>query len=141
MKVTIQTADGRFYSQDFTDIAVGRPNALTFTQTTAQNLWLSTIPGNVPFTFLSLPGAHDAATKGMAANTTECQSLSIGELLASGVRSLDLRPYATSSTTADNMYIYHGSLRSNVLFKTALSAPYLPACRTWPTTSKSSTTT
>ena len=121
VKVTIQTADGRFYSQDFTDIAVDRPNALTFTQTIAQNLWQSTIPGNVPFTFLSLPGAHDAATKGMAANTTECQSLSIGELLASGVRSLDLRPYATSSTTADNMYIYHGSSRSNVLFKTALS--------------------
>ena len=121
VKVTIRTTDGKFYSQDFTSITAGQKNTLTFTQTTAQNLWMATIPGNVPFTFLSLPGAHDAATKGMTANTTECQSLSISELLASGVRSLDLRPYATSSTTADNMYIYHGSSRSNVLFKTALS--------------------
>ncbi len=82
---------------------------------------MSILADNIPFTMLSLPGAHDAATKGTSSGTTETQSRSIAELLTAGVRALDLRPYATNSTTADNMYIYHGSVNTNVRFKDALA--------------------
>ena len=90
------------------------------TTVTGEN-WMSILADNIPFTMLSLPGAHDAATKGTSSGTTETQSCSIAELLTAGVRALDLRPYATNSTTADNMYIYHGSANTNVLFMDALA--------------------
>ena len=121
IKVTIRTNDGKYYSQDFTNIQAGKVNNLSFTQAQSQNLWMATIPGNIHFNFLTMPGAHDAATKGTGSGTTECQSMTIAELLNAGVRALDLRPYAKSGTTADNMYINHGSVETSYLFKTALA--------------------
>lgn len=119
--VTVKCKDGKYYSQNFDFIDSGEVNDLTFTSTVPTQTWMATMPGNVAFTALTLPGSHDSATKGCSKNFTETQSLTIAEQLAVGVRSLDLRPRATGSTTADNMYIYHGSEKTQVLFKDALA--------------------
>ena len=123
--VTVRTSDGRSYSQDFADITVGAANNLTFTETTATNLWMATIPGNVNFSMLSTPGAHDAATSGVSGSLSpyaQCQSLDLAALLANGVRAFDLRPgYKYGSTiTEDNLYIYHSSFSTGVLYRDAI---------------------
>lgn len=120
--VTVRTTSDVYYTQDFT-ITANAVNSLSFTNTTSNGAWMATVPGDIHFNYLSIPGAHDAATSSCTQMTsyTKCQSKNITELLNAGVRSLDLRPYGTSSSTADNMYIYHGSYSTNVLFKTALA--------------------
>lgn len=126
VKVTVQTEDGKFYSQDFTEsIAAGATKSLTVTNTTANNLWMATIPGNTYFSFLSTPGAHDAATSGvtgLSAGASKCQGEDIPTMLANGVRAFDLRPnYKNSSTiTADNLYIFHGTTNTNVKYVDAM---------------------
>ncbi len=119
--VTVHTSDGKYYSQDFADIVAGKENNLTFTETTASNLWMATIPGNVNFSMISTPGAHDAATSSVS-SYAKCQSLDLAGLLASGVRAFDLRPgyKYKSSITVDNLYIYHGMFSTNVLYKDAI---------------------
>lgn len=120
--VTVHTSDGKYYSQDFADIVAGKENNLTFTETTASNLWMATIPGNVNFSMISTPGAHDAATSSISSSYAKCQSLDLAGLLASGVRAFDLRPgyYYDSTITEDNLYIYHSSYNTNVLYKDAI---------------------
>lgn len=125
VKVTVQTEDGKFYSQDFTEsIAAGATKSLTVTNTTANNLWMATIPGNTYFSFLSTPGAHDAATSGVTSYTSssKCQDMTLEGLLKAGVRCFDIRPgyYYTSTISADNLYIYHGQVSTNVLYKDAM---------------------
>lgn len=124
VKVTVQTEDGKFYSQDFTSIDAGGSNNLTFSNTTANNLWMATIPGNTYFSFLSTPGAHDAATSGVTSYTTssKCQDMTLEGLLKAGVRCFDIRPgyYYTSTISADNLYVYHGQVSTNVLYKDAI---------------------
>ena len=121
--VTVRTSDGKFYSQTFTNIQVGKANDLSFTSTTASNLWMSTIPGNTYFSLLSTPGAHDAATSNTA-NYAKCQTEDIAGLLANGVRAFDLRPRYTSNSVSDiqlaNLEIYHGSVATGVKFKDAI---------------------
>lgn len=123
--VTVRTSDGRFYSQDFADIAVGKENNLTFTETVADNLWMATIPGNVNFSMLSTPGAHDAATSSVSGSFStyaQCQSRDLAGLLADGVRAFDLRPgykYG-SQITENNLYIYHSSYSTGVLYRDAI---------------------
>ena len=118
--VTVRTSDGKYYSQDFTP-TVGTENNLTFTETTATNNWMATIPGNVNFSMLSTPGAHNAATSGMS-SYYECQSESIAQQLANGVRAFDLRPgYNYNATiTTNNLYIYHSTNSTGVLYKDAI---------------------
>lgn len=119
--VTVRTADGKFYSQDFSDIKKGEENAISFTENNATYRWMSTIPGNTYFNMISIPGAHDAATKGCTINTTETQAFTIEQLLNQGVRAFDFRPSADKdNTTLDNMYIYHGIEKTKVLFKDAM---------------------
>ncbi|MCR5132198.1 MAG: hypothetical protein K6C10_12155 [Prevotella sp.] len=126
VKVTIRTTDGKFYSQDFTNITAGAVNNLTFTQTTADNLWMATIPGNTYFSMLSTPGAHDACTSSVTSYTSiaKCQSEDLAGLLANGVRAFDLRPQYTSNTQSDieldNLTIYHGYVSTGVKFKDAI---------------------
>ena len=121
--VTVRTSDGKFYSQTFTNIQVGKANDLSFTSTTASNLWMSTIPGNTYFSLLSTPGAHDAATSNTA-SYAKCQTEDIAGLLANGVRAFDLRPRYTSNSVSDiqldNLEIYHGSVATGVKFKDAI---------------------
>lgn len=123
--ITVRDSNGKFYSQDF-NVTEGVVNDLTFTETAATNNWMATIPGNVNFSMLSTPGAHNAATSSVSstyADQAKCQSESIAELLANGVRAFDLRPqYKSSSTiTADNLTIYHGSVSTGVKYKDAIS--------------------
>lgn len=124
VKVTVRTTDGRYYSQDFPTISAGQANTLAFTATAAQNLWQSTIPGNTYFSMLSTPGAHDAATSSVTSYTylAKCQADDLPTLLANGVRAFDLRPgyYYGSTITENNLYIYHGQVSTNVLYKDAI---------------------
>lgn len=116
--VTVRDSNGKFYSQDF-EVTSGAVNNLTFTETTATNNWMATIPGNVNFSMLSTPGAHNAATSAISSSQAKCQSETIAQQLANGVRAFDLRPqYKSNSTiTADNLTIYHGSVSTGVLYK------------------------
>ncbi len=124
VKVSIRTSDGQVYSQDFSSIKVGETNNLQFTQTAAQNLWMTTIPGNTYFSMISTPGAHDAATSGCTSYVylSKCQADDLATLLANGVRAFDIRPgyYYGSTITENNLYIYHGQVSTNVLYKDAI---------------------
>ena len=84
--------------------------------------WMATIPGNIFFNLLSIPGSHDSATMSVSTqNESRSQWFSLMYQLEHGVRALDLRPKATSnSTTVDNLYIYHGSAYTGVKFVNAL---------------------
>lgn len=67
--------------------------------------WMSVLPGKATLHSLSIPGTHDAGTKGFSWNA-ECQRFSISEQLDLGVRAFDLRP----GVDGYNLYIYHGSV-------------------------------
>ena len=86
------------------------------------NDWMATIPGNIKFTHLSIPGTHDAATKNCTAfgtsAYTKCQDYTIEEQLEKGCRALDLRPYYNSSS----LEIYHGNYGTGVTLANALDA-------------------
>lgn len=124
--VTIRTTDGNFYSQDYQDIKIGEENTLTISQSSPSQLWMSTLPGTTYFSLLSTPGAHDAATNGVAkisADMARCQSENIDGLLANGVRAFDLRPAykgSESDVSYDNLTIYHGIMSTGVKFKDAI---------------------
>lgn len=120
--VTVRDSNGKFYSQDFT-VTAGQENNLTFTETTATNNWMATIPGNINFSMLSTPGSHNSATSNCS-SAAKCQSETIAQQLANGVRAFDIRPtYKYSSTiTTENLYIFHGMVNTNVLYKDAIAA-------------------
>lgn len=81
------------------------------------NDWMATIPGNIKFTHLSIPGTHDAATKNCS-GIAKCQNYTIAEQLENGCRALDLRPYYNSSS----LEIYHGIVSTDVTLANALDA-------------------
>ncbi|MBQ9294530.1 MAG: phosphatidylinositol-specific phospholipase C domain-containing protein [Bacteroidaceae bacterium] len=66
--------------------------------------WMAALPGRAPLRSLSIPGTHDAGTKGFSWNA-ECQRFSISDQLTLGVRAFDLRPGVNGS----NIVIYHGT--------------------------------
>ena len=78
--------------------------------------WITTLNlnGNIYISQMSLPGAHDAATKGISIG--ECQTLNLEGLWDAGVRVFDLRP-----TDANNCPIYHGSLSTGINLTQALT--------------------
>ena len=118
--VTVRTTSDVYYKQDFS-VTANTTNTLTFNNTTATGTWMATVPGDIHFNYLSIPGAHDAATSSCSSALAKCQSKDISALLNAGVRSLDLRPNGSSSSTAENLTIYHGITSTGVLFKTALA--------------------
>lgn len=67
--------------------------------------WMASLPDRATLFSLSIPGTHDAGTKGFSWNA-ETQKLSISEQLAIGVRAFDLRPGVDGST----LKIYHSEL-------------------------------
>lgn len=86
--------------------------------------WMATIPSNIYFNMLSTPGAHDACTQGQAfSGVSECQDLTLQQLLDAGVRCFDLRPgYKLSEViTADNLYIWHGGTKTSTKYVDAIS--------------------
>lgn len=70
---------------------------------------------NIFISQLSIPGAHNAATKGLSIGG-KCQDKDIGGLWDAGVRVFDLRP-----TDAEGCPIYHGILSTGITLTTALS--------------------
>lgn len=90
-------------------------NARNFSET---NNWMGTIPGNIRFNHLSIPGAHDAATSKCSNSSAKCQAYTVTQLLDNGCRALDLRPYFNSSS----LEIYHGVASTGVTLTNALDA-------------------
>lgn len=145
--VTVQDTEGNFYTKT-TSSAIGtitegaasisgatgtackpyykKLNFGAASSATRKNNWMATLPGNVPFCQLSIPGAHDAATEGCTLSSAKGQSKTIAEQLAGGVRGFDLRPRFNSSSSSDtdiqlaNLEIYHGAAATGVLFKDAM---------------------
>ncbi len=122
--VTVRTTDGTLHSQDYSTVDASEP--LVFTETKAPGCWMATVPGNVYFSMLSTPGAHDAATSkitGFSASAAKCQDDDLATLLANGVRMFDIRPgyMGTTTLTDSNLYIYHGQVSTNVLYTDAIS--------------------
>lgn len=141
--ITIRMEDGSYYSKHTTN-DVGNSTETDLSQTgvsggtivrpyykkynfgaynqegITKNDWMGTIPGNIKFNFLSIPGTHDAATSSCTSQTdyTVCQDFSIAEQLQKGCRAFDLRPYYNSST----LEIYHGTYGTGVTLNDALAA-------------------
>lgn len=143
--ITVRTTDGNFYTKKSTtsvgNSAVNTDYLASMSNQTGnaclpyykkykfnkvnnatQNLWMATIPNNLRLRQLTIPGAHDAATKNCG-SASKCQTEDIAGLLANGVRGFDLRPAYTSfsNITADNLMIYHSSSSTGVYFKDAIS--------------------
>jgi hypothetical protein len=82
----------------------------------AQNeQWMNGLNDNIFISQLSIPGAHNAATKGLSI-AGKCQDKDIAGLWDAGVRVFDLRP-----TDAEGCPIYHGILSTGITLTTALS--------------------
>lgn len=116
--ITIGTM--RYKATDIDSIVFTRPADLSLNT----KRWMASLPNATPLRRLTIPGAHDAATKACS-DVGKCQSLTISELLNSGVRALDLRPRYTANRESDialnNLEIYHGYLATGVLFKDAIA--------------------
>lgn len=96
----------------------------TATSATRKGNWMATIPSNIYFNMLSTPGAHDACTQGQAVGlVSECQDLTLQELLEAGVRCFDIRPGYKLNTaiTSDNLYIWHGTTKTDTKYVDAIS--------------------
>lgn len=142
--VTIQDTDGNYYTKststdvgnatsDYTisgvsNATVCKPyykkvNFGTAASATRKGLWMTTIPGNTYFSMISTPGAHDACTKDNSFGTSsQCQDMTLSELLAAGVRQFDLRPgyKYNEDITKDNLYIWHGITSTGILYVDAM---------------------
>ena len=81
----------------------------------AQTQWMSGLNDNIYISQLSLPGAHDAATKSLSIG--KCQDKDIAGLWDAGVRVFDLRP----TDSGDDCTINHGILSTGVTLKAALT--------------------
>ena len=147
--ITVHTTDGNYYTKSSTN-AVGtnavydtylasvagvtggtacKPYYKKYnfgtTEKAKKNRWMAMIPGSTYFSMLSTPGSHNSATSsGNAGNSSyaKCQSETIAQQLENGVRAFDLRPgyKYSSSITVDNLYIYHSTYSTGVLYKDAI---------------------
>lgn len=77
--------------------------------------WMASLNDNIYISQLSLPGAHDAATKSLSIG--KCQDKDIAGLWDAGVRVFDLRP----TDSGDDCTINHGILSTGVTLKAALT--------------------
>ena len=81
----------------------------------AQAQWMNGLNDNIYISQLSLPGAHDAATKSLSIG--KCQDKDIAGLWDAGVRVFDLRP----TDSGNDCTINHGILSTGVTLKAALT--------------------
>lgn len=83
--------------------------------------WMGAIDDDKPISELSIPGTHDnCALYEPLGGTAACQSMTIPEQLASGVRYLDIR-----CRRVDNSFeIYHGIVSQRLSFSELLSQIY-----------------
>ena len=145
--ITVRTTDGKFFTkkstasvgnspinQDYITSMSNQTGSVCLpyykkykfgnTSKAKQNLWMATIPSNLRLRQLTVPGAHNAATKDCG-SVSKCQSEDIAGLLANGVRGFDLRPTyvgdSESEIYLDNLKIYHGMSDTGVKFKDAIA--------------------
>lgn len=92
---------------------------ITFVALADNSKWMADLPDNVPVRTVSLPGAHDAATKGVTIlpSSSQTQSKSLEELFDAGVRAFDLRP----KYSGNQLSIYHGIISANITMEEALT--------------------
>jgi len=88
---------------------------------TAKN-WMGALPDATFLNDIAMPGTHDSgATKDyILAGTAKCQSLSIAEQLAVGVRFFDIRLRRVDG----ELHVYHGYVDQELNFDEVLSACY-----------------
>lgn len=77
--------------------------------------WMTGLNDNIYISQMSLPGAHDAATKSLSIG--KCQDKDIAGLWDAGVRVFDLRP----TDSGDDCTINHGTLATNTTLRAALT--------------------
>ncbi len=77
--------------------------------------WMTGLNDNIYISQMSLPGAHDAATKSLSIG--KCQDKDIAGLWDAGVRVFDLRP----TDSGNDCTINHGSLATNTTLRAALT--------------------
>ncbi len=82
------------------------------TNLAAQERWMTALSDTLPLSHLSIPGTHDAATASLRGRG-RCQTLTLAEQLAAGVRAFDLRP--TQRRGGKGLgNIYHGLKNTRV---------------------------
>jgi len=81
--------------------------------------WMSRIPNSTPVSALSIPGTHNSPTYHKALPSVRCQSTSIRDQLANGIRFLDIRVQPSSATDSTNsgLVLVHG------VFPVSLTGP------------------
>ncbi|GAA5482017.1 phosphatidylinositol-specific phospholipase C [Haloferula sargassicola] len=80
--------------------------------------WMSRLDGGRSLATLTLPGTHDAGARfEPLPGTIQCQTLTLGEQLAAGVRFLDIR----CRHMRDGFRIYHGSVDQKLTFEEVLA--------------------
>jgi len=77
--------------------------------------WMTGLNDNIYISQMSLPGAHDAATKSLSIG--KCQDKDIAGLWDAGVRVFDLRP----TDSGNDCTINHGTLATNTTLRAALT--------------------
>ncbi len=84
--------------------------------------WMGALPDATFLNDIAIPGTHDSgATKDfILAGTAKCQSLSIAEQLAVGVRFFDIRLRRVDG----ELHVYHGYVDQKLTFDEVLSACY-----------------
>lgn len=87
---------------------------------TAEN-WMNALPDEVKLSTLSIPGSHESCARvEPLAGSAICQTLSVAEQLAAGVRYLDIR-----CRRVDNAFtIHHGMVSQNLTFDEVLADCY-----------------
>lgn len=84
--------------------------------------WQSALPGDMPVSEVSLPGAHDAATSSIKIPIVEgfakTQVISIAKQWEYGVRVFDLRP----AVVDEDLLICHSAIRTKTSFASAVSS-------------------
>lgn len=79
--------------------------------------WMKTLDGTLPIQKLSIPGSHDSgALLEPVSGTAKCQSLTIAEQLAAGVRFLDVR----CRHVGDSFIIHHGLVDQKLSYESVL---------------------
>ncbi len=79
--------------------------------------WMKDLDGSLPIQMLSIPGTHDSgALLEPISGTAKCQTLSIAEQLAAGVRFLDIR----CRHVGDTFVIHHGPIDQKLTFESVL---------------------
>ncbi|MEC8557987.1 MAG: phosphatidylinositol-specific phospholipase C [Planctomycetota bacterium] len=88
------------------------------TQVSRYKDWMSKLPDSLTLAQLSIPGTHDSGARfdGLSFGFAKCQSWSISDQLAAGVRFLDIR----CRHLKNEFHIYHGVVDQKLTFESVV---------------------